>query len=156
MIDRGYAAIGLVSPKTGANVGGVLRAAGIYGASLVAISGHRYRRWPTDTRDAWRHLPLIETDDLHATIPFACVPVAVDLVDGARPLPNYTHPERAFYIFGPEDSTLGKATLAWCRDVIYVPGNGCMNLAAAVNVILYDRAAKRMRQEAQPYVRTRA
>lgn len=29
-----------------------------------------------------------------------------------------------------------------CRDIIYVPTNGCMNLAATVNVILYDRMAK--------------
>lgn len=28
------------------------------------------------------------------------------------------------------------------RDVVYVPTNGCMNLAATVNVVLYDRAAK--------------
>ena len=26
--------------------------------------------------------------------------------------------------------------------VIYVPANGCMNLAATVNVMLYDRLAK--------------
>ena len=29
--------------------------------------------------------------------------------------------------------------------VVYVPTQGCMNLAASVNVILYDRLAKRMR-----------
>src|SRR5690606_30290164 len=71
-----------------------------------------------------------------------CVPVAVDLLEGATPLCEYTHPERAFYIFGPEDGTLGKAVTSWCRDVVYIPTNYCMNLAATVNVVLYDRLAK--------------
>lgn len=141
---RGYAAIGLHFPKTPANVGSVLRAAGIYGAAMVATSGHRYSRAPTDTMKHYRHLPLIQCDDLRSVIPFDCVPVAVDLVDTARSLIGYTHPERAFYVFGPEDGTLGKPTLEWCRDVIYVPTNGCMNLAACVNVVLYDRMAKRL------------
>ena len=66
----------------------------------------------------------------------------MELVDGARPLPEYTHPDRAIYIFGPEDGSLGKDVLAWCEDVIYIPTSGCMNLAATVNVVLYDRLAK--------------
>jgi tRNA(Leu) C34 or U34 (ribose-2'-O)-methylase TrmL len=61
------------------------------------------------------------------------------------PLPGYKHPERALYIFGPEDGTLGHDVLDWCRDVVYVPTNGCMNLAATVNVVLYDRMTKTQR-----------
>ena len=30
----------------------------------------------------------------------------------------------------------------WCRDVVYIPTDKCMNLAATVNVVLYDRLAK--------------
>lgn len=88
--------------------------------------------------------------NLHDAIPFDCVPVAVDLVEGARALHEYVHPERAFYIFGPEDGTLGKPVLEWCRDVIYIPNNYCMNLAATVNVVLYDRMIKQI-----PHGRTR-
>ena len=47
-----------------------------------------------------------------------------------------------FYIFAPEDNTLKKAITDFCREMIYVLTNGCMNLAASVNVILYDRLAK--------------
>ena len=46
------------------------------------------------------------------------------------------------YVFGPEDGTLGKRVTDWCRDVVYVPTNYCMNLAATANVILYDRMSK--------------
>ena len=139
---RGYAAIGLHKPKDPLNIGQALRAAGCYGAAMLAASGTRYRRSKTDTQAAHRHMPLLECDDLKLVLPFDCVPVAVDLIDGACDLTKYKHPERAFYIFGPEDGTLGDDVLAWCRDVIYVPTKYCMNLAATVNVVLYDRAAK--------------
>lgn len=141
---RGYAAIGLHQPKDPANVGSVLRAAGCYGASLVAVSGRRYQRASTDTQKAWRHLPMIHTDELASAIPFGAVPVAVEFIPGAPPLPAYRHPESAFYIFGPEDGSVPSALVARCRDVIFVPTAFCMNLAAAVNVVLYDRLAKQM------------
>jgi len=86
---------------------------------------------------------LIQAEDLFSFLPFDCVPVAVDLIDGARDLRTYTHPERAFYIFGPEDGTLGRKITDKCRDIIYVPTEYCMNLAATVNVVLYDRLLKR-------------
>ena len=139
---RGYACIGLDNPKNSINVGAVLRAAGIFGAALVAYSGMRYSPAPTDTMKAVRHLPLLQTNDLHDVIPYDCVPVAVELLNEATPLPEYRHPERAFYVFGAEDNTLGKRVLSWCRDVIYIPTKGCLNLAACVNVVLYDRLVK--------------
>lgn len=138
---RGYAAIGLVNPKSEPNIGGVMRAAGIYKAALVAIEGDRFKRFSTDTMKAYRHIPLMQMP-LRNAIPFNCVPVAVELVPTARSIVNYCHPERAFYIFGPEDGTLGAKHLDWCHDVIYIPTNGCMNLAACVNVILFDRMMK--------------
>lgn len=143
---RGYAAIGLNFPKDHFNIGAVLRAAGCYDAKLVLISGNRYRKVNTDTQASYRQIPVISCEDLHDVIPYDCVPVAVDLVKDATSLPFYQHPERAFYIFGPEDSTLGEKTLSWCRDRIYVPTQFCMNLAATVNVILYDRLMKSLFQ----------
>lgn len=143
---RGFAAIGLDNPKCHANVGGALRAAGCYGAALVVLGGHRFKRWPTDTRNQFKHMPLIEAEDVFDAMPYDCVPVAVDLLQNARALPTYTHPDRAFYVFGAEDATLGHRIVSRCRDRVYVPTNGCMNLAATVNVVLYDRAAKAMRR----------
>jgi len=119
-----------------------MRAAGCYGAAMVAMSGHRMRKVPTDVKKQWRMTPVIETEDLRLVIPYDCVPVAIDLVSGARSLVSYVHPVRAFYIFGAEDATLGERVLSWCRDVVYVPTHGCMNLAATANVVLYDRMNK--------------
>jgi len=140
---RGYAAIGLLSPKHECNVGGVLRAASCYGVSMVAYTGRRYRDMSSDTTKAWKHMPLIRAEDLYDVVPHGCVPVAVEIRDDARSLVTYTHPESAFYVFGPEDGSLGASVTGWCRDVVYVPTRHCMNLAATVNVVLYDRLAKR-------------
>lgn len=146
---RGYAAIGLIQPKDHNNIGSVLRAAWVYDAAMVVTTGRRYIEASTDTMKGHRHFPLINVDDLFSVIPFGCVPIAVDLIEGAIPLPEYNHPERAFYIFGPEDGTLGKQVTDRCRNIIAVSTRGCMNLAASVNVVLYDRAAKRYPRRAE-------
>jgi tRNA(Leu) C34 or U34 (ribose-2'-O)-methylase TrmL len=143
--NRGYFGVGLYNPKQEGNCGAALRACGVYGASFMAIHGQRFKQCRMDTMKAWRHLPVLEVDSLLDALPFNCVPVAVELVSTARSLVGYTHPERAFYLFGPEDGSLPKEVIGRCRDTIYVPTNACMNLAACVNVVLYDRMAKALR-----------
>lgn len=139
---RGYTAIGLVNPKTKENFGSVLRAMHCYDSSLLLIKGARFEQTAPDTYKEWRHTPVIQTNDLRESIPYGCVPIAIELKEGAKPLMNFTHPERALYIFGPEDGDVPNETLAWCRDIVYIPTRGCMNLAATVNVVLYDRMSK--------------
>jgi len=141
---RGFSAIALDHPKNHHNIGGVIRAAGNYGSSLIVLGSPRCKvAQSSDTMCTRKHKPVLRVEDVFDALPFGTVPVAVDLIKGAIPLPEYEHPERAFYIFGAEDNTLGERIVGRCRDVIYVPTAGCMNLAATVNVILYDRAMKR-------------
>lgn len=142
-MSRGFAALGLFNPKNDLNVGGAMRAAACYDAGLVVIQGQRYKKASTDTTSAWRHIPTLNSEDLIASIPVGAIPVAIEFIETARPLTTYTHPESAFYIFGPEDGSIPKNVLAKCRDVVYVPTTQCMNLAATVNVVLYDRLMKR-------------
>lgn len=140
---RGFAAIGLFRPKHIQNIGGAMRAAQVYGAALVAVQGDRTPVTShLDTMKAYRHVPVIRGDDLFSMIPYDTVPIAVDLIEGAIELPYFEHPQRAFYIFGPEDGTLGRQHTDRCKHVIKVPTKACMNLAATVNVVLYDRLAK--------------
>lgn len=139
---RGYCLVGLDNVKSPVNLGAAMRAVGVYEASGLFFTGKRCKPGPTDTMKHYRHIPLFNVDNLHDVIPFDCVPVAVELVSGAVPLITYKHPQRAFYIFGAEDNTLGKPILSWCRDIVYIPTNRCMNLAATVNVVLYDRLLK--------------
>jgi len=144
---RGFSCVGLHRPKTAENVGGVLRAAHCYGVSQVVIEGARNRdvRHCTNTPSAHCHMPTILTDDMLSCLPFDTQIVAIDLLPGAVSLTAFQHPKRAFYVFGPEDGTLGARFTARAQHVVYVPTRNCMNLAACVNVILYDRMAKALR-----------
>jgi len=151
---RGFFTLGLVAPRFPENVGAVLRAAHCYGAAAVAIEGSRHLgdlvRHATNTPKAHLHMPVWRVASLLDTIPFDTQLVAVDLVDGARPLPSFVHPERAFYVFGPENGTLGARILDRAVHRVMVPTRECMNLAACVNVVLYDRMAKRGQTGAAP------
>lgn len=142
---RGYAAIGLDRPKCTANLGGVLRAAQCYSASLVLLSGGRMGKYSTDTMEAYRHIPCVEVDDLMAHVPYGAEPVVVEIVERARPIFNFVHPHSSFYIFGPEDGGVRKEIVERVARVIQIPTNGCMNLAATANVVLYDRLLKQQK-----------
>jgi tRNA(Leu) C34 or U34 (ribose-2'-O)-methylase TrmL len=156
-----HVTIGLTNPKTPSNVGGVMRAAGCYSVDQVVYTGHRYTHAAkfissknnTDTQSSRDQIPLTAIEDFLqlkqpsiesqlAKLPNGTKLICVDLVEGATPLPLFEHPEQALYVFGPEDGTINQAVIDQADDVVYVPTVGCMNLAASVNVLLYDRLAK--------------
>lgn len=149
-------AVGLINPKSASNVGAVMRAAGCYQVDRVLYSGHRYDRavkLSTDTKNIRTSIPLIHLDALGATDFLDALEadtklVCVDLIQGATPLPAFDHPEKALYVFGPEDGTVPQAIVDHADHVVFVPTVGCMNLAASVNVVLYDRLAKSERAHA--------
>ena len=137
--------IGLSDPKSPTNVGAVMRAAGCFNADAIFYTGARYdrsARFHTDTMDASQRIPLTGVDCLLEGVPEETKIVCVELVEGATPLTEYQHPERAFYVFGPEDGTIRQQVIDKADAVVYVPTIGCLNLAATVNVVLYDRISK--------------
>lgn len=140
--QRGYAAVGLLRPKTGVNVGSVLRAAHCYDVAMVAIAGDRSKwgiRHASNTPKTERHIPVLLGSDLKDMIPYGAVPVAVDLVEGADPLPAFRHPSSAFYVFGPEDGTLGANVLSWCPYRVMVK-NHIETQAAEIAALLKEAA----------------
>ncbi len=106
------------------------------------MTGARMGKYSTDTMKAYRHLPCVEVDDLLAHCPYGAEPVVVELCERAKPIFSFSHPSSAFYIFGPEDGSVKKELVERVPRVIYIPMNGCMNLAATVNVVLFDRLSK--------------
>ena len=141
--------IGLTDPKNPENVGAVMRAAGCYNADSVSYTGERYNRAKqraktlhTDTKNVVSRIPLTHIFSFEQSLPQGAIPVAIEFVEGATSLVDFIHPDHAFYIFGPEDKSMTKSVVNWCQHVIYIPTVGCMNLAATVNVVLYDRLAK--------------
>lgn len=142
---RGYFGIAVSRPKTETNVGTLWRSANIFGAAFLAVVGGRYRKQSSDTMQSHRHVPLYEYDSFeafYAHLPHGCQLVGVELVDGARSLPGFGHPERAVYLLGPEDGSLTAAELLRCHSRIIIPGTHCLNLAVAGSIVLYDRVAK--------------
>ncbi|MHA2706242.1 RNA methyltransferase [Vibrio owensii] len=145
MTTKPTAIIGLYNPKSPTNVGAVLRAAGCYDAEQVRYNGTRYSRavkFQTDTQNSQERIQLVEMEDLTANVADDVEIVCVELVVGATALPHFTHPDKAIYVFGPEDGSLPQEMVDKAHHVVYVPTHGCMNLAATVNVVLYDRMAK--------------
>ncbi len=141
---RGYAIIGLQEPSKKVNIGHALRAAGALNARMIVIANAKYDGTITDTSKAYRHIPLINTNDMREVIPYDCTPVAVEMTETAIPLPEYRHPERAFYIFGSELGVLNNEVISYCKDVIQIPSNFSLNLGVTVNIVLYDRIAKQI------------
>lgn len=137
--------IGLCNPKTPSNVGSVMRAAGCYQADAVRFTGERFLRaakFQTDTKNIESKIPLTRVDQLLEGLPDDMAVVCVELAEGATLLSEFVHPEHAIYIFGPEDGSIPQGTIDEADNVVYVPTIGCMNLAATVNVLLYDRLSK--------------
>ena len=137
--------IGLTDPKSPTNVGAVMRAAGCYQADKVLYTGQRYDRaakFYTDTKNVSEHIPLQQVDSFIDYKKDGRKLVCVDLVEGAIALPDFEHPDEAIYVFGAEDSSVSQKLVDNADAVVYVPTIGCMNLAASVNVLLYDRLAK--------------
>ena len=137
--------IALTNPKSPTNVGAVLRAAGCFGCGQILYTGNRYdiaKKYATDTQNAIESVDIEKVDDFIAAKPADVKLVCVDLVEGAIPLPSFQHPEKAMYLFGPEDGSLRQEVIDQADYVVYMPTNGSLNLAASVNVVLYDRTAK--------------
>ncbi|ESS66037.1 hypothetical protein TCDM_05382 [Trypanosoma cruzi Dm28c] len=167
--------VAIENPKTPANLGGILRAIGCFGYSGLIFSGTRLlaalkHRPVTDTQAAGFSSPYVAIPDitnlfevLEGATSFEAVVVAVDMIGGATPLPLYRHPclhaldggarkrsqctlpNLVVYLFGPEDGTIRQEVLARCHSAVFLPTQGSLNLAAAVNVVLYDRCAAQWR-----------
>jgi tRNA(Leu) C34 or U34 (ribose-2'-O)-methylase TrmL len=159
------AAVVLINPKTPYNVGSAIRACSIFGVPTLRWTGKRITtaqgrqkagsglkgnrgRLPREerlkdyTNVDWREATSEKVvSDLAAQ---GFVPVAVEVRDNAERLHEFVHPERAVYVFGPEDGSVPKGVLAVCHRFVVIPSanRSPLNLAAALNVVLFDRYVK--------------
>jgi tRNA(Leu) C34 or U34 (ribose-2'-O)-methylase TrmL len=119
--------IGLSNPKSPTNVGLIMRAAGCFEVGSVFYTGERYDRaapFNTDTQNACLRIPLTWVPSLPGDVDDNTQVVCVELVEGA------------------EDGTIDQKVIDKADSVVFIPTIGSLNLAAAVNVMLYDRLAK--------------
>ncbi len=140
----------LVNPKFAHNVGMTVRLASCYGFKQVWFTGERVRleieakrRVPREERmRGYRDVEMISFDRPLEVFPPGVVPVAVEMRPGSERLDVFEHPDRAVYVFGPEDGSVPQPMLAQCHRFVVIPTRHCLNLATAVSTVLYDRAVK--------------
>jgi len=146
-------AVILINPKFPHNVGGAIRACAAFGVERLRWTGDRVgnpihgERLPREER-----LRLFKKVDWGQTevlrwMEDGLIPVAVEVREQAEDLTWFEHPADAAYVFGPEDGSLDKGILSACHRFVRIPSDVCLNLAAAVNVILADRRMKERRTE---------
>jgi tRNA(Leu) C34 or U34 (ribose-2'-O)-methylase TrmL len=149
---KGHApAVVLIDPKYPHNVGAALRACSCWGIGQLWWTGDRVtvdvprgQRLPREERiKGYRSVTMIRDDHVFDRFD-AATPVAVEIRPASESLATFEHPEDAPYVFGPEDGSLSKPIRLLCHRFVVIPTHHCLNLAAAVNVVLYDRRLKRM------------
>lgn len=149
-------AVALVNPKTAVNVGMVVRAASCFGMKQVWYTGNRFKleegeRLPREERmRGYAEVELRQFDYFFDEFEKDVVPVAIELQPNAELLPQFDHPEKALYVFGPEDGGLTQIVRKHCHRFVVIPTAHCTNLAAAVYIVLYDRMVKRQQTGRDP------
>lgn len=155
-------AIILHNPKYPHNVGAAVRAASCFGSNLIVFTGERvslepkgikgYRLPREERMKGYKDVQLVNDDYPFNRFDKNVTPVAVELRDNAEQLPFFEHPENAVYVFGPEDGSIPQIMLKHCHRFLVIPSKHCVNLAAAVYITLYDRAAKLMMKSQKEYL----
>lgn len=166
-------AVVLINPKTPYNVGSAIRACSIYGVPVLRWTGRRITtaearrkagsglkrnrpRLPREERlKDYTNVSWTEASDEVITQlaeRYEMTPICVELVPGAESLDMFEHPARPLYVFGPEDGHVPAGVRAVCHRFVRIPTltRTPLNLAAAVNVVLYDRLAKELRDSQDP------
>lgn len=79
-------------------------------------------------------------------------PVAIEVRENSECLTTFEHPEDAIYVFGPEDGSIPRSYLGHCHRFVAIPTHHCLNLSAAVNVVLAHRRFSRQLAGLEPTV----
>lgn len=141
----GFFGIGIYHSKNRKNIGTLWRSAQLFEASFVFTILMKYKWQPTDTLRSQRNIPFYhhpQIEDLINSMPADTVLVGVELTDDAIDIMDFTHPKRAVYLLGAEETGLPAEILARCSAVIRLPGKLSMNVSTAGTLVMYDRYVK--------------
>lgn len=145
-MDRSSVCI-LEAPKYLQNLGAAVRACACFGVTKLIWTGSRISidsldRTPRELRmKAYRTVEIIQSNKPFDLLP-DYVPVCIEILPDAMPLPKFIHPAKAVYVFGSEDGDVSQVFKKFCHMFVQIPSEHCLNLAAAMNVVLYDRLCK--------------
>ncbi len=155
----------LINPLYPQNVAASLRQAALTGGAIVYYTTERVpseNDWPPGYRlpreermKVYGRVALVGLPPLNTLLATATLrngwegltAVCVEKRPGAQRLDSYVHPERAIYIFGPEDGSVPPSVRALCRDHVRIPTVAGItetpyNLSHAMTLTLFNRADK--------------
>ncbi len=146
----GYSGVGIFQGKNPINIGLLLRTAAIFGNDLIFTIGDKYSYQKADVTRSHLNIPTLnfETfdifkDSLHPN----CEIVAIEMSNKAKFLHDFTHPERAMYLLGSEDTGIPEHILKECKHIVKLPGRISLNVGITGSIVLYDRLTKRQEYE---------
>ncbi|GAA5085961.1 RNA methyltransferase [Microbacterium yannicii] len=126
------------------NIGSIVRSANAFLAAEVHIIGkRRWNRRGAMVTDRYQHVRHHETvEPFVAWADAASLPViAIDNVEGSKPLPTADLPEACVLLFGQEGPGLSPEALAAASGTVQIEQYGStrsMNASAAAAVVMYE------------------
>lgn len=146
----GFFAVGAEGISKPHNVGAIFRTAHAFYADFVFTVNPRIDMrstvpdgktfYDTDTSKTFSQVPYYEySTPMDIAVPKNCAIVGVELTDDACALPEFCHPNRAAYVFGPERGYLSEDMQSCCDYMIKIPTKFCLNVSVACAIIIYDR-----------------
>ena len=141
------AGIILINPKFLHNIAGAIRSCSCFGVTQLYWTGSRvdpskFDRLPREERMKGYAAVSWRNEQRPFDLIGDATPVCIEIHSGAISVAHFNHPENCFYVFGPEDGGVPQVIRKLCHLFVYIPSRHCLNLAAATNVILYDRSIK--------------
>ena len=151
-------AVVLVNPNFTHNVGAALRGCSCFDAKQLWWTGSRVKIQPEkgerlareERMKGYKKVEWFNNDRPFDYFDSNITPVVVELLKTSEPLTTFVHPENAVYIFGPEDGDVPVSFRTLAHRFVFIPSRHCLNLSAAVNVVLADRMMKRQLSGAEP------
>jgi len=138
----------LINPKFSHNVGATIRACSCFGVESMVWTGSRidlskYTRLPREERMKGYKCVQFVNHQRPFVLFEEFTPVCVEVYENSEPLTTFDHPENAVYMFGPEDGRVPQVVRRLCHRFVHIPSHFCLNLSAAVNVVLAHRLMSR-------------
>jgi tRNA(Leu) C34 or U34 (ribose-2'-O)-methylase TrmL len=145
----------LINPKFPHNVGATIRACSCFGVESLIWTGSRidlspYERLPREERMKDYKSVRFRNHERPLELFGQCTPVCVEVFENSEPLTLFEHPDDAMYVFGPEDGGVPQVIRRLCHRFVHIPAHFCLNLSAAVNVVLAHRLMSRQLAGREP------
>jgi tRNA(Leu) C34 or U34 (ribose-2'-O)-methylase TrmL len=140
----------MINPKYAHNVAAAIRAASCFDIESLVWTNERVDpdtmdRLPREERmKGYREVAWVHDRERKPFEYFEAgvTPVCIELLENSQALTTFIHPKNPVYVFGPEDGGVPQVIRMHCHRFVHIQARHCLNLSAAMNVVLHDRLMK--------------